>query len=59
MVGAALERGANLTEAAMAGGFSSSSHLSVAFRAMFGLSPSRLIKVGARFKIDGELHRNA
>ncbi|MET0342144.1 MAG: AraC family transcriptional regulator [Polyangiales bacterium] len=44
-MGAALRQvaaGASLTEAAHAAGFASSAHFSTAFRAMFGLAPSRL-----------------
>jgi AraC-like DNA-binding protein len=36
-------RGASLTHAAMEAGLSSSAHLSSAFKAMFGMSPSQLI----------------
>ena len=36
-------RGSNLTEAAIAAGFSDSSHLSRSFREHFGLSPSALL----------------
>jgi len=44
-VGAAMRElsgGANLTEAALEAGFSSSAHFSTAFREMFGMEPSRL-----------------
>lgn len=44
-VGAAMREvgaGANLTEAALGAGFSSSAHFSTAFREMFGMEPSRL-----------------
>ncbi len=34
----------SLTEAALAAGFSSSAHFSVAFRDMFGMEPSRLVR---------------
>lgn len=37
--------GANLTEAAIAAGFSDSSHLSRVFRSTFGLSPSALLQM--------------
>lgn len=36
-------RGSTLTEAAMEAGLSSSTHLSAAFKAMFGIAPSQLI----------------
>lgn len=36
-------RGGDLTEAALAAGFSDAAHLSRTFRAMFGLSPSRVL----------------
>jgi AraC-like DNA-binding protein len=42
----ALARGSTLTEAAQAAGFSGSSHLSATFRAMFGLTPSRVVRLG-------------
>jgi AraC-like DNA-binding protein len=48
-MGAALKlmaRGEPLTRAALDAGFSSSSHFSAAFREMFGLEPSRLVKSG-------------
>ena len=35
--------GGDLTEAALAAGFSDAAHLSRTFRAMFGLSPSLLL----------------
>ncbi len=38
-----IRRGANLTEAAVAAGFSDSAHLSRTFRSMFGLSPSAVL----------------
>jgi AraC-like DNA-binding protein len=37
-----MSAGQPLTEAALAAGFSSSSHFSAAFREMFGLPPSQL-----------------
>ncbi len=40
----AMARGETLTAAAMVGGFASSAHFSAAFRAMFGMEPSRLAK---------------
>lgn len=51
--GRELARSRTLTEAAYAAGFASSAHFSTAFRAMFGLSPSALLKAGVRFDIDG------
>lgn len=39
-----MARGETLTAAAMDGGFASSAHFSAAFRAMFGMEPSRLAK---------------
>jgi AraC-like DNA-binding protein len=46
-----LSLGRSLTEAAYASGFASSAHLSTAFRAMFGLAPSALLKAGVTFDI--------
>lgn len=51
-VARSLATGATLTVAAHAAGFASSAHLSAAFRAMFGLSPSRLLKTGVTFVFD-------
>jgi AraC-like DNA-binding protein len=51
--GRELARSRSLTEAAYAAGFASSAHFSTAFRLMFGLSPSALMKGGVRFDIDG------
>jgi len=48
----ALAGGANLTEAAHHAGFSSSAHLSSTFRAMFGMSPSILLKARTQIIID-------
>lgn len=45
-------RGASLTAAAHDAGFSSSAHLSATFRAMFGLSASRVLRAGTRILID-------
>jgi AraC-like DNA-binding protein len=42
-----LAQGENLTVAALSGGFSSSAHFSAAFREMFGLEPSRLVRITA------------
>ena len=42
----------SLTNAAHAAGFASSAHLSTAFKHMFGLSPSALIKAGVQFDCD-------
>lgn len=43
LVSKALSKGRSLTYAAYEAGFASSAHMSTAFRAMFGLSPSRLL----------------
>jgi AraC-like DNA-binding protein len=40
----AIARGRTLTVAAMDAGFSSSAHFSAAYREMFGMEPSRLVK---------------
>lgn len=40
----AVRDGASLTDAAQAAGFASSAHLSTAFRDMFGMMPSELVK---------------
>jgi AraC-like DNA-binding protein len=53
-MGAAVRRigaGATLTDAAHAAGFASSAHFSAAFRAMFGMAPSRLVE--ARLSVKG------
>lgn len=42
----------SLTEAAHAAGFASSAHLSTAFRHMFGLSPSMLMRTGVQFDVN-------
>jgi AraC-like DNA-binding protein len=42
--------GATLTEAAHAAGFASSAHFSAAFRAMFGMTPSRLTEARSSIK---------
>ncbi|OYX39654.1 MULTISPECIES: AraC family transcriptional regulator [unclassified Sphingomonas] len=47
----ALKDGANLTDAAMEGGFASSAHFSTTFRHMFGIQPSQLIKANAQFDV--------
>jgi len=47
-----LQAGESLTTAALDAGFSSSSHLSSAFRDMFGLPPSALVAAGARFFVE-------
>lgn len=44
-----LERGGSLTDGAYEAGFASSAHFSAAFRRMFGLAPSTLIKVRTTF----------
>lgn len=41
--------GASLTDAAHTAGFSSSAHLSATFKAMFGVTPSRLLASGVQF----------
>jgi AraC-like DNA-binding protein len=48
----AVERGGNLTEAALEAGFSDSAHLSRTFRATFGLSPSATLPL---LEIEGSL----
>ena len=40
----AFRHGASLTEAAHAAGFASSAHFSTAFRDMFGMTPSELVR---------------
>jgi AraC-like DNA-binding protein len=40
----AVRDGASLTDAAHAAGFASSAHFSTAFRDMFGMMPSELVK---------------
>lgn len=52
-VARALERGESLTTAALSAGFSSSAHLSAAFRDMFGVKPSDLITLSAQFRVSG------
>lgn len=47
----ALKDSANLTDAAMEGGFASSAHFSATFRRMFGIKPSLLIKASAQFDV--------
>ena len=47
-----LAEGRTLTEAAHAAGFASSAHLSFAFKKMFGLAPSALLKAGVVFDLD-------
>ena len=44
--------GGSLTHAALDAGFSSSAHLSAAFRTMFGIKPSDLVAAGVRFQFD-------
>ena len=51
LVALALADGSNLTDAAYAGGFSSSAHLSAAFKSMFGITPSLLVETNADFII--------
>jgi AraC-like DNA-binding protein len=50
----ALTTGANLTEAALSAGFSSSAHLSTSFRRMFGVSPSEVLALGAVIDVAAE-----
>jgi len=52
IVAYALSTGENLTNAAYDAGFSSSAHLSAAFRDMFGIKPSELFAINAKFEID-------
>jgi AraC-like DNA-binding protein len=47
-----LSQGRSLTTAAHAAGFASSAHLSEAFRQMFGLAPSMLLRAGVAFDVD-------
>lgn len=49
-----LDAGQSLTEAALDAGFSSSAHLSTAFRDLFGLSPSMLMAANLRLVIGGD-----
>lgn len=46
-----------LTAAAMAAGFASSAHLSTSFRTMFGITPSQLVRLGARIEVSSEKSR--
>ncbi len=46
-----LSEGQNLTEAAHTAGFASSAHFSAAFKSMFGLAPSNLLKAGVTFDL--------
>jgi AraC-like DNA-binding protein len=48
VVARALAEGQTLTNAALDAGFSSSAHLSAAFRTMFGIKPSQLVTAKAR-----------
>lgn len=48
--GTAIAAGANLTEAAMKGGFASPSHLADRFKSTFGLSASQLLSTGLRVR---------
>lgn len=50
----ALTTGANLTEAALSAGFSSSAHLSTSFRRMFGVSPSEVLALCAVIDVAAE-----
>jgi len=49
-----LAAGGNLTDAALEAGFASSSHLSTAFRDLFGMAPSRLIAANVRLVTEPE-----
>jgi len=49
-VGQVLAGGGNLTLAAAEAGFATPSHLSSAFHAMFGLTPSRLLETGVAIR---------
>ena len=51
-VARALASGDDLAAAALDAGFSSSSHLSSSFRAVFGIRPSDLVAAGTRFDVD-------
>ncbi len=51
----AVAAGRSLTEAAHEAGFASSAHLSSSFREMFGLAPSRLLALPARFHIEHDV----
>lgn len=51
-VARSMASGSSLTEAALDAGFSSSAHLSSAFRTMFGIKPSQLVMAGTRFRFD-------
>jgi len=46
-----ISAGVSLTDAALAAGFSSSAHLSTAFKAMFGLSPSDVLSLGVTIDV--------
>lgn len=54
MVMRGLDAGQSLTEAALDSGFSSSAHLSTAFRDLFGLSPSMLMAANLRLVIGSD-----
>lgn len=51
VVARGLAAGESLTATALEAGFSGSAHLSAAFRAMFGLAPSRLAALGVAFTV--------
>ena len=46
-----ISTGVSLTDAALAAGFSSSAHLSTAFKTMFGLSPSDVLSLGVTIDV--------
>ena len=52
VVARAIEAGGSLTDAAFEAGFAGSAHFSTCFRELFGLAPSRLLRLGARFQVD-------
>ncbi len=52
IVAHSLNSGASLTNAAYYAGFSSSAHLSAAFREMFGIKPSDLLSRQIKFELD-------
>ena len=52
----ALAEGKNLTDAAYLSGFSSSAHLSSAYKAMFGLRPSELLAQHVEYHLETQHH---
>ena len=59
VVAEVLRRRDTLTQAAFEAGFASSAHLSTAFKAMFGLRPSDLVKMNVSFHLDTTTDRTA